>query len=299
MKLQWLAKHWVRATAITLATATAIDWFASLTYGMFDYRRSHGWAMNWWDLWVCAVLISVTFAAGFYVQRFAKRSPLVQKLEASRHPGLILFLSQALGPKEEVLDEGGEETVAWLKFKARFMPMVDDFAKALDAPQTPSEASRVFGNEKWRMPMVAIAHQAAGEGVGTVLRSILAITSADSRGKNGTWREAAFFQEMILRLFEQRGRPQDCPRVDFPFAGGINFFDLRRLSEAVEACYKKLADEGIRDVVVDVTGGNKECSIAGAAHALEPGFALQYVSTEDWSVGQFDLTYRSAQSDAG
>ena len=299
MKYRWLAKHWIGSTALGLATATALHWFGVLTHGMFDYWWTHGreWVLDWFDLVTCAVLLSLIFWVAWMVQRFARSSLAVSRVDAHGHQALVLFLSLSLRPNEELEDKDGQETGEWVGYKRRFAPLVDDFAKRLRAGESPSKAGEAFGRETWCMPMVGVAHQAAGGGHGKVIRAKVAITSADSGAlKNGTWRQAEFFREMISRLFEQWGRPKCCPRISFRPERGVDFYDLAALSKEVEACYAQLSQEGVRDVIIDVTGGTKECSIAGAAHALEPGRVFQYVSTHDRDVGHYDLTYQPARA---
>ena len=45
------------------------------------------------------------------------------------------------------------------------------------------------------------------------------------------------------------------------------------------------------DIVFDVTGGQKVIAIAGAMFAIPNDRHLQYVSTNDYSVKHYDLTY--------
>jgi hypothetical protein len=45
------------------------------------------------------------------------------------------------------------------------------------------------------------------------------------------------------------------------------------------------------DILIDVTGGQKPTSIAGAAVALAEGRCIQYVSTRDYRVRVYDVTY--------
>ncbi|MFL1706741.1 hypothetical protein ACHJH3_07015 [Campylobacter sp. MOP7] len=61
----------------------------------------------------------------------------------------------------------------------------------------------------------------------------------------------------------------------------------------LEDTYKELNSSGIdeKDIVFDVTGGQKAVSIAGAIFAIPNNRHLQYVSTTDYRVRHYDLTY--------
>jgi hypothetical protein len=46
--------------------------------------------------------------------------------------------------------------------------------------------------------------------------------------------------------------------------------------------------------MIDITGGQKPPSVAGSAVALEKeGRRIQYVSTRDFKIRSYDITYRT------
>lgn len=61
----------------------------------------------------------------------------------------------------------------------------------------------------------------------------------------------------------------------------------------LESVYDQLKQEGFTedDIVFDVTGGQKAVSIAGAMFAIPNDRHSQYVSTSDYTVKHYDLTY--------
>ena len=281
-----------------LLVATAVHWFAAMTHDMFEHCMRHGWVWNGGDVATLVVLLAIIGSAAYLIHRLASQSLTVLQIsETRRHPALLLFLSQAVRA-ENLVDESGEESAVWAEFKEQFGPLVDEFAHSLRDGVSPQDAGLIFRQNSWCMPMVAVAHHAAVKGHGEPLQCVVAIGSADSGGtrRNGTWRQAAFFQEMLKRLFAEWGRPESCPKMLIPFERGIDFYNLYSLSKAVTRCYHLLAEHGIANPLVDITGGTKECSIAGAALALEPGRLFQYVSTEDRVVRQYDLSYRPHDS---
>ena len=72
-----------------------------------------------------------------------------------------------------------------------------------------------------------------------------------------------------------------------------NFEDAKSVYKFLESVYSQLKQEGFMedDIVFDVTGGQKAISIAGAMFAIPNDRHLQYVSTSDYTVKHYDLTY--------
>ena len=72
-----------------------------------------------------------------------------------------------------------------------------------------------------------------------------------------------------------------------------NFEDAKSVYKFLESLYRQLKQEGFMedDIVFDVTGGQKAISIAGAMFAIPNDRHLQYVSTSDYTVKHYDLTY--------
>lgn len=77
------------------------------------------------------------------------------------------------------------------------------------------------------------------------------------------------------------------------WSDGVNFEDVHALLEAIEAAYQALQSRGLAgyEIGVDVTGGQKTTTIAGAIATLAIGRHCQYVSTHDHTVKSFDVTY--------
>ena len=72
-----------------------------------------------------------------------------------------------------------------------------------------------------------------------------------------------------------------------------DFEDAKSVYEFLENIYNELKKEDFKenDIVFDVTGGQKAVSIAGAMFAIPNDRHLQYVSTSDYTVKHYDLTY--------
>ena len=72
-----------------------------------------------------------------------------------------------------------------------------------------------------------------------------------------------------------------------------DFENAKNVYEFLERIYGELKKVGFKedDIVFDVTGGQKAVSIAGAMFAIPNDRHLQYVSTSDYTVKHYDLTY--------
>jgi hypothetical protein len=159
----------------------------------------------------------------------------------------------------------------------------------------------------WRMPLEAIFYHLER------LKEVVIIPSADLTKADGSQVPGTFLKvEMFIRLVSTliqlsnpkgdlrlRGFAQciadsnldEKPCADF--SRGVDFEKVAPLVEAVEFSYDILRSLGIPsyDVLVDITGGQKVPTVAGAAVALADGRHFQYVSTHDYQVRTYDVTY--------
>jgi hypothetical protein len=73
----------------------------------------------------------------------------------------------------------------------------------------------------------------------------------------------------------------------------VDYEDARAAKDAVDSGYAALLQGGLnaRDILVDITAGQKPTTIAGAAVALAEDRRFQYVSTRDYRVVTYDITY--------
>ena len=75
---------------------------------------------------------------------------------------------------------------------------------------------------------------------------------------------------------------------------GVNFEDAQQLVDAIALVQELLRKLGIptREILVDITGGQKPPTVAGAVASLGEGRRFQYVSTvNDYKVVTYDPTY--------
>ena len=131
------------------------------------------------------------------------------------------------------------------------------------------------GKNNYRMPLKAIDYHKKE------LEKIIIVCSEQSFGNKDK------FLKCVQNLFGKR-------LADIVNEQYINDFeDAKSVYEFLENIYNELKKEDFKenDIVFDVTGGQKAVSIAGAMFAIPNDRHLQYVSTSDYTVKHYDLTY--------
>lgn len=132
-----------------------------------------------------------------------------------------------------------------------------------------------YGRNNYRMPLKAIDYHKQR------LKKIIIACSEESRGNKEK------FLKCVQNLFGKE-------LADMANARYIkNFEDAKSVYKFLESIYSQLKQEGFTedDIVFDVTGGQKAISISGAMFAIPNDRHLQYVSTSDYTVKHYDLTY--------
>lgn len=137
-------------------------------------------------------------------------------------------------------------------------------------------------NFSWEMPYLAIAYHQK-------LQHLCVITSSDSKKGTqiipGTTHLFPDFKEFVKKAFP--GREIDVVELS---PGGVDFEDVEKVFTCIEDFYKQ---SGIKpkDVLVDITGGQKTNSIAGGIATLAMGRRFQYIGTNDKQVNAYDVGY--------
>jgi hypothetical protein len=142
----------------------------------------------------------------------------------------------------------------------------------------------------WRMPFEAIALHSGR------LKQVAVVCSSDMETKqDGTWRNFELFRKIIhhllgteeVNIFNAMKQLEDKDGVDFE-----NADELVKLVNGVYRRFDELHHKD-SDILVDITGGQKVPTIAGAAIALAEGRRFQYVSTRDYKVRLYNVTYKT------
>jgi hypothetical protein len=249
--------------------------------GLFDFSKD--FLMEWWKdtklpplyraiplpVFVVALWWSVRAAR----ETLARVVPKIEQRHATGgHGALVLFLS----PVGQDRDTVGQ-------LMAGREPVTVD-----------SVRSKLKGS--WRMPIEAIAHQ------GTPLK-VAVICSADTVKQTGdidqgTYRDNQFgvFQQLVDHIWGEDVKVVDATAGYAGMQRGVDFEKGADLVQVIEKTYQCLYRDDFDDqaIILDVTGGSKICSATGAAVSQAEGRQIQYVSTRDYTVQEYDMTYQGA-----
>ncbi len=123
------------------------------------------------------------------------------------------------------------------------------------------------------------------------LKYLYLIGSQTVDGVSGSFEVLEDVEFLIKRYF---------PHVKtFKSKEGVNFEDLEALIQVIYEAIKELKREELteEDIVIDITGGQKTTSIAGAVVTLNSSVRFQYVQTnKPYDVISYDLTIQSETS---
>ena len=244
-----------------------------------------GWVAlvpNWpiWSVSGFGVLIIVLFVCAWRWKR-----DLLPEVHVTSNPQpvrvLILFLSPpAVGSPDD---------------RENQREIVDTLAGSVLDKQIRNR----LGASPWRMPVEAIAHHYMR------LETVIVMPSTDGVAlntgaaiPNGTYRHMAAFKSLIRRLTDGLDRRPEVLSLaeyleDDAFEQGLGFEDIKQCVAVLNRLYQSLRRREVRerDILIDITGGQKPNSVAGAAAAITvPGREFQYISTHDKTVQAFDVT---------
>ena len=157
--------------------------------------------------------------------------------------------------------------------------------------------------ESWRMPVEGVAiHYPKIERLIVFTSSDYVTDPLKKSIDEGSYKQYAEFKLLVERLFEGTGR--NVKVTDLckflkgrkEFETGVDFEDAHALVDALVAVYRELHREKYqnKEIMVDVTGGPKVTTVAGAAVVLGKDQVFQYISTRDHTPRAFDVTYIGA-----
>lgn len=147
----------------------------------------------------------------------------------------------------------------------------EDIEQVINTPEAVKE-----GRKNWEMPYLAVQHHKSE------LTNLFVITSS---GEGATTNQFAQFMAFIKKAF-----PDNKFEVTELTPNGMDFENIEDVFNLIEDFYK---GQGIKeeDVLVDITGGQKTNTIAGALATLSLGRKFQYISTKDKQVYAYDVAY--------
>ncbi len=221
-------------------------------------------------LWKCAA--GNCFSGAVAVSILADQKEALWKFGLSC--GILTWMYWRLKRQISLYDiEVHSQTPAPVKYLLLFLsPMgPDEISEVMQDPH------KIVG-KRWEMPYLAIRHHLSNPGR---LERLFVITSSGEKGTTGLFPS---FQKFVKQVFPGgKFEIEELPR------GGIDFEDIEGVFKLIEDFYKRGFKEG--DILVDITGGQKTNSIAGALVTLSTGRRFQYISTKDKQVRAYDVGY--------
>lgn len=248
---------------------TALNLFASSLFELtawIDDRHALGWIHLGLGFLAFPLLLGWLIRAARKARQ--RLRPVVKEDRPQPVRGLILYLSVLQADHAEKLADPRREKLDLAGFRLR------------------------YERASWRMPVEAVAHHAGR------LDYVVVIPS---QGAKGSAEQLPRFRELLSELFPAAGfRRVDIGQIppshpgDGDYQGGLDFEgDSERLAAATDDAYDYLRGRGLeaKDILIDITGGQKTTSIVGSAVALAEGRRIQYVSTHDYGVRVYDVSY--------
>ncbi len=125
--------------------------------------------------------------------------------------------------------------------------------------------------KSWRMPYEAVKYHLPK------LKKLIVVTSKDSS------EQFPLFRELINLIFEAKIEVEERKLE--------NFESVKEIFKEINSIYGGLQKQGIKekDIIIDVTGGQKTNSIAAAFMTLYYDREFQYVSTQNYEVKSYDV----------
>lgn len=196
---------------------------------------------------------------------------IVQDENPQKCKALILFLSPPLKDMTWLTQEQKEEMQNSI--------LQEEVRKRFEGP--------------WRMPIEAVAYHLDR------LDKIVIFPSSDSPGRDdGTFRNLDLFKRVVQRFVGDKKQGLQLVglhELNSQWNVGVDFENAQALVNALDRAFDWLHTQHIKDydIMVDITGGQKVPTVAGAAVALGEGRRFQYVSTRDYKVRTYDITYQA------
>lgn len=257
----------IRIVFFAVCTLVTLNWFADSLFELAQWLD--GQAPGWWHLGIGLGALPLLVVWLWWLARQARkrlRPHLEEYPDPSRVRGLILYLS--------VLRESDPE------------PLQDALAKGIDLENFRRDFATIF----WRMPIEAMAYHHS-----RLDYAVLIPSAVGHDGRSGSVHQAPLFRRLVKQLFPDSkihtltiGDLHDAYKMGLDFETG-----LEELADATDEAYEFLRNKGLQagDILIDVTGGTKPTSIVGSAMALAEGRRIQYVSTTDYRIRVYDVTY--------
>lgn len=220
---------------------------------------------------------------------FLPRTRRLSKEETEKRKHLVLFLSNL--PPEQVENSGVP-----IELK-----LIQDINKDIAEIELLKQKKPPI-KWQWEMPLRAIRHHLETLETVTIVcsrESLLQVSLFLKICKNYTQ-----LQKVIFYVLAQKSRRTELNCVSLPSdinsLQGYDFEDFNEIVDAMDSLRREFDNKGYfeKDVMIDITGGQKPTSIVGAAMTFNLKIKAQYVQTnKPWHVLSYDVVL--ASSDTG
>jgi hypothetical protein len=235
---------------------------------------------TWWALLYASLLFIVTGWLPDGIAELCKGEWFESSYKLAASLVILFYIGYEL--KNALKHEGRIEVISkepsHAKVIAIFLSPLFRKLKPEDIQKNLTEenlSKEMLNGSEWEMPIKAIEFHSP---------EVLYILT--SKGANGTHNLVPLFKDVIERLFPS------LKAIELKH-GGIEFEDIKEVFDSIEGLYEEVKKNGFRedDIIVDITGGQKTNSVAGAIATLALGRKFQYVSTRDKRVLSYDVGY--------
>lgn len=131
----------------------------------------------------------------------------------------------------------------------------------------------------WEMALIGIKHH---------YPELEVLCIATSSGVKGTHLQMPVFKDIVVKFYPE------IKEIKELIKGGMDFENFKLVYSSIEDLYKQESKNSRykeNEIIVDITGGQKPNSVAGAVATLSLGRKFQYISTIDKHVQSYDIEY--------
>lgn len=235
---------------------------------------------SWWAIFYASVIFIVTGWLPDGIAELIRGEWLECSYKLTISLAILFFIGYEL--KKALKHEGRIEVISEPPSSAKVLAVFlsplfrklkrEDIQKALNEGNFSKD---MLNGSEWEMPVKAIEFHSP---------EVLYVLT--SQGHTGTHNLMHLFENTTKRLFPS------LKIIEFK-PGGIEFEDIKEVFNSIEKLYKEAKSNGFKekDIIVDITGGQKTNSIAAAIATLSIGRKFQYISTRDKKVLSYDVGY--------
>jgi len=257
--------HSFWAIALVSCTVVALNWFGDGLWKLItDYVKT-----NLWQTGLQIVLFPLVIIVWYQSLKSSLRQTSRLHVREDKNPAgckvLIAFLSTP-GQDEQLLESLSLEKSCLL-----------------------SQTFREQFKAGWRMSLEAIAYHNAKR----TLERVVVLPSADDQKISGTYKHYQIFKALIEQAVDGKVFVHNALEANSRWRQGVDYESARAIEECLDDVYQWLRTEGYRDdhTLIDITSGQKVGSGVASIISLDAGRQVQYVSTRDYSVRYYDITY--------